>query len=71
MLKQVTIYAKKEKFKFDNGEEIDSLKLIAKLDNATVVLSPAKTSKDLLKFVVGFEDMEYNKEYLIYGVNAK
>lgn len=70
MLKQVTIYAKKEKFKFDNGEEIDSLKLIAKFDNATITLSPAKTSKDLLKFVVGFDDMEYDKEYLIYGAKS-
>lgn len=66
-IKNCEIIARKSKFTFDDGKEVDSLKLIARLDGADVVLTPDKSSKDLAKFVVGFNAMEYDKDYVIYG----
>lgn len=62
------VVARKEKFKFEDGNEVDSFKLTATINGADVVLSPSKSCKDLLKFVVGAAAMEYDKDYIIYGV---
>ena len=61
------VIARKEKFKFEDGNEVDSFKLTAVINGASVVLSPSKSCKDLLKFVVGADAMEYDKDYVIYG----
>lgn len=66
-IKNCEIVARKSKFIFDDGKEIDTLKLIARLDGADVVLAPDKSSKDLAKYVVGFNAMEYDKDYVIFG----
>lgn len=67
MVKNIEIYVRKEKFTFDDGKEVVTIKVIQKMDNAVVTLSPSKTSKDLLKFIIGFDSMAYDKDYLVYS----
>lgn len=67
MFKNVKIVARKEKFVFEDGKEIDCLKLVEYLDNFRIELKPSKNYSELVKQVLGFGAMEYDKDYLVYS----
>lgn len=67
MFKNVKIVARKEKFVFEDGKEIDCLKLVEYLDNFRIELKPSKNYSELVKQVLGFDAMEYDKDYLVYS----
>lgn len=67
MFKNVKIVARKEKFVFEDGKEIDCLKLVEYLDNFRIELKPSKIYSELVKQVLGFGAMEYDKDYLVYS----
>lgn len=67
MFKNVKIVARKEKFVFEDGKEIDCLRLVACFDNFRIELKPSKNYSELLKQVLSFDAMEYDKDYLVYS----
>lgn len=67
MFKNVKVVVRKEKFVFEDGKEIDCLKLVEYLDNFRIELKPSKNYSELVKQVLGFDAMEYDKDYLVYS----
>lgn len=67
MFKNVKIIARKEKFVFEDGKEIDCFKLVEYFDNYIIELRPSKSYIELLKQMLGFDAMEYDKDYLVYS----
>lgn len=74
MCKNVKIIIRKEKFKFDDGKEMDKIRITNILDGCPIMLSVEKTSKDLAKYALKIDELEYDKDYILYdtiGSNNK
>ena len=70
MCKNVKIIVRKEKFKFEDGNEIDKIRITNILDGCPIMLAVEKTSKDLAKYALKLDDLEYGKDYILYDTNG-
>ena len=70
MYKNVKIIVRKEKFKFEDGNEIDKIRITNILDGCPILLSVEKTSKDLAKYALKLDVLEYGKDYILYDTNG-
>lgn len=65
MFKNVKVVVRKEKFVFDDGKEIDKVRVTNILDGCPIMLSVEKTSKDLANFALKIDELEYGKDYIV------
>lgn len=70
-IKSIKVMARKDKYEFEDGKEVDSAKVTLVINDAPIVLGVAKSSKDLAKYVLGLDAMEYDKDYELYPNRQK
>ena len=63
----VVVVARKERLKFEGGREFDYLHIIQKFDGKAINMSVSKKEQELFKYLINFDAMEYDKDYVIYG----
>lgn len=70
-IKSIKVMARKDKYEFEDGKEVDSAKVTLVINDAPIVLGVAKSSKDLAKYVLGLDAMEYGVDYELYPNRQK
>ena len=63
----VVVIVRKERLKFEDGKEFDYLHMIQKYDGTAIDVAVSKKAQELFKYLINFNAMEYDKDYVIYG----
>ena len=65
-IESLKVVARKDKYEFEDGKEVDSAKVTLVINDAPIVLGISKSSKDLARYVLGLDTMEYSKDYVLF-----